>query len=244
MLLQAELGEGGGDVDMKRAREDAAGEEGEAGLGGSAAAMGEADGDGSMEEGGSDAAAAAGGNADPQQQQEAGGGFIGPAMRPGGGGAAGAAGASGGADHDSFRERAKYIPLRLNMEERRLLRLLEAALSVSEYTGGCRVGLQGAWACSAFLWAVRLGVAQHLIVSHTPACMLLAKSIHCFRHPALLSCVSAVPGCPPGADKVDVVSWKKKSGRVHAQIKDMCAILCGEWQSGRVGDPDLEPFES
>lgn len=59
-------------------------------------------------------------------------------------------------------ERAKYIPLRLQLDERKSLRLLEAALSVSEYT-----------------------------------------------------------------DRVDVLSWKSKTSRIHVQIKDICAILSG-----------------
>ena len=59
-------------------------------------------------------------------------------------------------------ERSKHVPLRLTLEQRKVLRLCEAALDVSEYT-----------------------------------------------------------------DKVDVLSWKSKTGRIHEQIRDICAVLSG-----------------
>ena len=42
--------------------------------------------------------------------------------------------AVGGSVGDFFLERSKYIPIRLTLGERKYLRLLEAALTVSEYT--------------------------------------------------------------------------------------------------------------
>jgi hypothetical protein len=47
---------------------------------------------------------------------------------------AGAANATIDAGETDFTERAKFIPLRLDNDERKMLRLLEAALHVSEYT--------------------------------------------------------------------------------------------------------------
>ena len=41
-------------------------------------------------------------------------------------------------DGDWFVERAKYIPLRLSMAERKKLRLVEACMEVSEYTDKVR----------------------------------------------------------------------------------------------------------
>jgi len=61
-----------------------------------------------------------------------------------------------------FIERVKFIPVRLTINERKMLRLCEASLNVSEYT-----------------------------------------------------------------DKVDILTWKSKTGRIHEQIRDICAILSG-----------------
>ena len=50
-----------------------------------------------------------------------------------------AAGGTGSGATTTFLERSRFIPLRLSADERRLLHLLEAALSVSAYTDKARI---------------------------------------------------------------------------------------------------------
>jgi len=39
-----------------------------------------------------------------------------------------------GSSHNSVKERAKYIPIRLSLGERKMLRLVEAAMTCCDYT--------------------------------------------------------------------------------------------------------------
>ena len=87
---------------------------------------------------------------------------------------------------ENMLERAKYVPMRLSLAERKVLRLVEAGLRVSEYT-----------------------------------------------------------------DKIDILTYTSKTKRIHAQIKEICAILCGltvasDYQRGQelMQERDFAPNES
>ncbi|KIY99618.1 hypothetical protein MNEG_8347 [Monoraphidium neglectum] len=146
---QAELMAVDSDIESKRLKED------DAGAPSSSSRRSSADGsagDANGGDGGPAAAAAAGAGAGLQPRSSLEQAAAAAALAGVGVGGAGA----------GMRERCRFIPLRLKLDERRLLRLLEAALNVSEYT-----------------------------------------------------------------DKVDVLTWRSKSARVTAQIRDLCAILSG-----------------
>jgi Protein of unknown function (DUF2009) len=97
---------------------------------------------------------------------------------------------SSSADVSKFAERAKFIPMRLTLKERRLFRLLEAALSVNEYTDKVdilswrnksqRVVQQIKDICS-----ILSGLAIAQVGAHVP---LLSAALVMFRSPRVQLC--------------------------------------------------------
>ena len=85
-----------------------------------------------------------------------------------------------------FLERAKFLPLRLSADDRRLLRLLEAALSVSEYTDKVQ-NCSKTWEAGAR----RLEISQLLVMRTGMCARLLAGQYLVIPENALQAAVLA-----------------------------------------------------
>ena len=99
----------------------------------------------------------------------------------------------------TFLERSRFIPLRLSADERRLLHLLEAALSVSSYTdkaSGSNGSVTGMYLDMRRNTAT---ICAGVWVALTRACWMLKGDGTCAQ--------------------VDILSWRNKSARVHAQVR-------------------------
>lgn len=106
----------------------------------------------------------------------------------------------------NFAERVKYIPIRLDLKERQFLRLLEAALLVSEYTDKARKPAGGTGGLSA----------------PTPLSYPRPFSGCSDDGPPLFPCFRTPP--PP---QVDIAVFRNKAQRITNQLQQICSILSG-----------------
>lgn len=134
----------------------------------------------------------------------------------------------------SFLDRAKYIPMRLAYEERRYLRLLEAALSVSEYTdkvrdrSTLRCNARTALKKNCFL------MSSYMICTRPRHRQALNNVDICSEPDRLVLCIDLNVATEDTFFvskriykflQVDILSWRGKTQRIHAQIKYICSLL-------------------
>ena len=152
-------------------------------------------------------------------------GEAGAAVEPGMSDAEEENGAAAALRQGSMAERARYIPLRLSQEERRLLRLLEAALSVSEYTDKARPRSRRAPASRAGMMQRACNPAP----AHMPG-MAPCANLH------IMQDQQATPShciCAPGKLRVAGLRHHRRAGLRQAH-RDGLPMLCQPLRSRAV----------